>query len=80
MTKIELEVPDSALRFLQAMQVLWQHPQGWLQQYLTNAIIKSIESDIDDGVLMDKDRLKELYGIDGMNLQELPLSKEVLAT
>lgn len=78
MTKVELEVPDSALRFLRAMQVLWQHPEEWVHQYLTNAIIKSIESDIDEGMLVDKDRLKELYGIDRLGMQELPLNREVL--
>lgn len=79
MTRVEIDVPDGALRFLEAMQVLWQHPQGWVQHYLTTSVVKSIEGDMDEGLLIDKEKLKELYGIDRNGVQEIPISPEVFA-
>lgn len=78
MAKVEIEVPDNLVRFLQAMQVLWQHPQGWVNRYLSNAVLKSINSDLDEGILIDKDKLRELYNIDDEFLQELPMNKELV--
>lgn len=78
MVKVEVEVPDGAIRFLQSMQTLWQLPQDWSKHYMANAILKAIENDADG--FLDKERLKELYGIGRMESQELPTNREVVTT
>ena len=78
MVKVEVEVPDGAVRFLQSMQILWQLPQDWVRHYMSNAIVKAIENDADS--FLDKARLKELYGIGNLESQELPTNKEMVTT
>lgn len=78
MAKVEVEVPDGAIRFLQSMQILWQLPQDWAKHYMSNAILKAIENDADS--FLDKERLKELYGIGRMEAHELPANREVVTT
>ncbi len=77
MAIVEVEIPDGALRFLRAMQILWQYPNGWVEQYLSNAILKAIEKDIDEGII-DRERVKEACGINRLYSQELPLNKEAI--
>lgn len=79
MAKVEIEIPDNLVRFQQAMQVLWQHPTGWVNRYLSNAILKSVNNDLDEGILIDKEKLRELYNIEEEinHIDELPMNKEL---
>ncbi len=78
MVKVEVELPDGVVRFLHSMQILWQLPQDWVRHYMSNAIIKAVESDADS--FLDKEKIKELYGIAGSESKELPTSREVITT
>lgn len=80
MVKIEVELPEGVVRFLYAMQVLWQLPPDWTKHYMSNAIIKVVENDADS--FLDKEKIKELYGIGKTEYHELPSSsnKEAITT
>ncbi len=78
MVKVDVELPDGAIRFLHAMQILWQLPQDWVRHYMSNAIIKAIENDADS--FLDKEKIKELYGIGGTETKELPTNREIITT
>lgn len=78
MTKVDVELPEGAVKFLYAMQVVWQLDENWVKHYMANAIIKAIESDADS--FLDKEKIKELYGIGRSEYQELPANKDVIST
>ncbi len=78
MVKIEVDLPDGVVRFLHSMQIVWQLPQDWTKHYMSNAIIKAVENDADS--FLDKERIKELYGIGRIEQQELPTNRELITT